>query len=170
MRRLFANIESLSNWCFKAGVALASLFLFLMTLMVTVTAIARKFGYATGFAHEIAGYCLVAIIFLGLAYTLKMGRHIEISVVTGRLSQRARRWLRIATSSFALAFLGWLFWFTLKYAIRSYTLESVSMTALRVPLWPIQMLIPIGLALLALAIVLETIKTTQHQQEPDVTR
>jgi len=167
MRRLFANIESVSDWCFKAGVAVATSVLFLMTLMITVTAVARKFDYVTGFAHEISGYGLVTIIFLGLAYTMKVGKHIEITVITSRLPPGSRRWLRVATSTIALAFLGWLFWFTLRYALRSLDLGSVSMTPLRVALWPIQMLLPIGLTLLALAILFDIVRTVRQQQEPE---
>ena len=165
MRRLFTNIELLCNWCFKAGVALAALALFIMTLLVTIDVIGRELGHPTGVAHEISGYCLVVIIFLGLAYTLRIGQHVQVSAVTGKLPQRARRWLKVATSTIGLAFIGWLFWFTLQHAIRSYNLESVSMTPLRVPLWPLEMLLPIGLGLLALAIIAETVKIIKHNQE-----
>jgi TRAP-type C4-dicarboxylate transport system permease small subunit len=141
-----------------------------MTLMVTITAIMRKVGLSTAFAHEISGYCLVAIIFLGTAYTLRVGRHIEISAVTGRLKPRVRQWLRVATSTFGLAFIGWLFWFTLRFALRSYDFGSVSMTELRVLLWPLQMLLPVGLVLLGLAVILEIVKTIRGQPQEAVSQ
>lgn len=164
MRRLFTNIESLLKWCFSAGVAVAAFVLFMMTLLVTGDVIGREFGHSTGVAHEISGYCLVVIVFLGLAYTLRVGKHVEVSVVTAKLPQRARRWLKIATSFVSMAFIVWLLWFTLQHAIRSYALKSVSMTPLRVPLWPLEMLLPIGLGLLTLAIMVETIKIIKHNQ------
>ena len=165
MRRFFANLELVSDWCFRVAVILAGSVLFLMTLMVTITALMRKVGLSTAFAHEISGYCLVAIIFLGTAYTMRIGRHIEISAVTGRLRPRVRQWLRVVTSTFGLVFIGWLFWFTLKFALRSYGFGSVSMTELRVPLWPLQMLLPAGLGMLGLAVILEIVKTIRGQPQ-----
>ena len=165
MRRLFTNIEFLANKCFLAGGILAAFCLFSMIALITVDVIGRKFGHSTGVAFEISGYLLVAIIFLGLAYTLRKGKHIEISVVTNRLSQRARRWLKVATSVIGLAFIGWLFWFTLQHVITSYTFNSVSRTTLRTPIWIMESLLPIGIALLALAIIIETIKLIRHNQE-----
>ena len=166
MKRLFTYIESGLDWCFKAGMVLASLVLFLMTLLITVDVIGRELGHDTGIAHEISGYCLVAVIFLGLAYAMKQGKHIEISLLTDRLPQATRWWLRIVTSTLGMAFIGWLFWFTLKHVMRSYALGSVSMTPLRVPLWPVQMLLPLGLALLGLAILLHIIKLIATHQVP----
>jgi TRAP-type C4-dicarboxylate transport system permease small subunit len=168
MRRFFTNIESLSNWCFRAGGALAAFSLFSMIGLITVDVIGRKFGHPTGVTYEISGYLLVIVVFLGLAYTLRTGKHIEISAVTSRLSQRARKWLKVVTSVIGLAYIGWLFWFTLKNAMLSYTLKSVSRTALKTPLWTMELLLPIGLSLLGLAIVVETIKLIKQNQEKDI--
>ena len=170
MRRFFADLERASDWCFRIALILACSVLFLMTLMVTITSVMRKVGLSTAFAHELSGYCLVAIIFLGTAYTLRVGRHIEISVVTSKLRPRVRQWLRVATSTFGLAFIGWLFWFTLRFAVRSLDFGSVSMTELRVPLWPLQMLLPVGLAMLGLAVVFDIVTTIRGQPQRAVSQ
>jgi len=159
MKRLLANIELLSNRCFLAGAAVAGFALFMMTLLVTVDVIGRKLGHATGVAHEISGYSLVLIVFLGMAYALRKGAHIKIELITMRLTQLTRRWLKVATSFGGMAFSVWLILYTTKHAIEYYTHGSRSMTFLHVPLWPLQMLVPIGLGLFTLAILLETIKT-----------
>ena len=158
MRRLISFAESISKLCFHGAVVLAGSALFFMALLITVDVIGREFLHPTGIAHEVSGYCLVAIIFLGLAYTMRRGRHIQITIITSKLPQRARQWLAIVTSTMSLAFTGWLFWFTLQHVITAYGLGSISMTPLRVTLWPLQMLLPIGLLLLAIAIIGEMIK------------
>ena len=165
MRRLVYFTELISNWCFRGAVALAGAALFFMSMLITVDVIGREFGHSTGISHEISGYCLVAIIFLGLAYTMRRGRHIQITALTSRLPQRARRWLAMATSSMGLAFTGWLFWFTLQQVITSYNLQSISMTPLRAPLWPLEMLLPIGLSLLAMAIIAEMVRIIKQDKE-----
>jgi len=165
MRRLFAKIELLVDRCFSIGAILGALSLFAMIGLITVDVIGRKLGHSTGVAFEITGYLLLIAVFLGMAYTMKLGRHIEITLVTSRLSQRVRRRLRVATSVVGLAFIGWLFWFTLQNVIFSYTFKSVTRTALRTPMWLSESLVPIGLALLALAIIVQTIKLIKHNQE-----
>ena len=72
--------------------AIAGIALFFMAMLVTVDVIGREFLHPTGIAHEVSGYCLVAIVFLGLAYTLRRGRHIQITTVTSRLSPGVRHW------------------------------------------------------------------------------
>jgi TRAP-type C4-dicarboxylate transport system permease small subunit len=150
--------EWISNWCFRGAVAVAGFALFFMAMLVTVDVIGREFLRPTGIAHEVSGYCLVAIVFLGLAYTLRRGRHIQITTVTSRLSPRVRRWLAIVTSGMSLAFIVWLFWFSVQHVITAYKLNSISMTPLGITLWPLQTLLPIGLLLLAIAIIGEIIK------------
>ena len=167
MKHLLSYIGWLDKWCFSPSGALAALVLFLMTLLITVDVIGRQFGYPTGVAHEFSGYSLVLIVFLGLAYTQRVGKHVEIDVVITRLPQRARRALKLATSCIGIAFIIWLLWTTLQQMIRSYTLGSVSMTLMRTPLWPVKLLIPLGLGLLAMAIMAEIIK---HNQKRDITQ
>ena len=157
MWRIFTNIELWANRCFLAGAALGAFSLLVMIGLITVDVIGRKLGHSTGVAFEITGYLLLIAVFLGTAYTLKSGKHIEITLITGRLKERVRRWLRVATSAFSVAFVGWLFWYTLQNAIFFFTNKSTSTTTLHTPLWIFQLLIPIGLALLALAIIIHTI-------------
>ena len=164
MRRLFANIEWLSNWGSSAGGAVAGFGLFVMTLLVTVDVIGRKLGHSTGIAQEMSGYLLVLIVFLGLAYTLREGGHIQIELVTSRIPQVVRRWLKVVTSFLGMGFGIWLTWCTTKLVITLYTQGSTSMTHLHVPMWPLQMLVPIGLTLFTLAILVETIKTIKRNQ------
>ncbi|UCH52007.1 MAG: TRAP transporter small permease [Chloroflexota bacterium] len=167
MKHLLSFIRWLDKWCFSPSGALAALALFLMTLLITVDVIGRHFEYPTGVAHEFSGYSLVIIVFLGLAYTQRVAKHVEIDVVITRLPPKWRWVLKLVTSYIGLAFVIWLLWVTLQRVIRAYTLGSVSMTLLRTPLWPIQLLIPLGLGLLAMAIMAEIIK---HNQKRDFTK
>ena len=165
MKRLVPYVELFGNWCFRGGVVLASCALFFMSVLITVDVIGREIGHSTGIAHEVSGYCLVCIVFLGLAYTMRRGRHIQITAITSRLSPKARRWLAIVTSSMGLVFIGWLVWFTSRQVITVYALKSVSMTPLKAPLWPLQMLVPIGLGLLIMSIIAEMVRIMKPDQE-----
>ena len=165
MRRGLTKIEAASNWSFYAGGLVAAFVLLGMTLLIVVDVIGRKLGHSTGIAQEISGYALVLIVFASLAYCLREGSHIKIGIVTDRLAPEVRRWLKVTTSILAIAFIILVIWQTLRLTLELYTQNSTSMTPLHVPLWPLQMLVPLGLALLTIAILLETIKTIRGEGE-----
>ena len=102
----------LKNSSAASGV-IGGLFIFAMTLLVSVDVLGRYlFGKPTLVAVEMSAYMYVAIIFLGLAYTESIGRHIQITSVTRRLSQNQQKILAIVISITAIIFAGWLVWFT----------------------------------------------------------
>ena len=158
MNRFLAGIKLISNWCLTACVTMACVSLLLMTLLITVDVIGRKLLRPTGVAQEISGYLLVSIVFLGLAYALKEGTHIKIDLVTSKLAPKAQRWLETSTSLIGVFFCTWLIWFTAGHAVEYYTQGSRSMTFLHVPLWVVQIIVPVGLGLFALVALLRTIE------------
>lgn len=150
LRRLVAGTERLAVW----GGYAASCALLIMTIGVTLDVLARfLLGAGTKAAVEMSGYLLVAIVFLGLAYTQKTKGHIEIDFLVKRLSVRAQRWCRIFNSAVFLAYTVMLGYFGWKSAWTSYQFNSTSRTGLDVIIWPYQMIIPVGLAIASLLLV-----------------
>jgi len=121
-----------------------------MTLLITVDVLGRYlFGMPTQIAVEMSGYMLVAMIFLGLAYTDSCERHITITVFTDRLSPGTRRRFAFVNAAVATLFSGWLAWFTLQPVLQDYALGTVSLTGTRTPTWIPGLFIPVGFAVLA---------------------
>jgi C4-dicarboxylate transporter DctQ subunit len=147
--RLLAGAE----WLSMAGGYIASAALLVMTIGVTLDVLVRfAVGAGSKAATELSGYMLVAIVFIGLAYTDKTKGHIEIHFVTARLSEATQRRLRVFCSFVFLAYtlvLGYFGWVTVW---TSYAFDSTSRTGLDVLIWPYQMFIPAGLALATLLI------------------
>lgn len=145
--------------CLSTGSGAAGgLAIFAMTLLVTVDVLGRYlFGKPTLVAVEMSGYMLVALIFLGLAYTESQGRHIQITLVTRRLSQRKQRILAIIISITVGFFVGWLVWFSAGPVIQYYVLGAVSKTGTRTPLWIPGLFIPLGFALFTIQLIVNLI-------------
>jgi TRAP-type C4-dicarboxylate transport system permease small subunit len=149
VQRLLAGAERLS----MAGGYVASAALLAMTVGVSLDVIARfVFGAGSKAATELSGYLLVAIVFLGLAYTEKTKGHIEIHFVTARLSAATQRRLRLFRSFVFLAYTVALGYFGWRTVWTSYEFNSTSRTGLDVLIWPYQLFIPAGLALAMLLI------------------
>ena len=125
-----------------------------MTLIVTYDVVARfLLGAGTKWATELTSYLMVAVVFFALAYTLREGSHIRITFLFVRLPRRVQDWSKLILSILFLgytALLGWLGW---DNAIASFTFKTTSRTGMDFVLWPYQLFIPLGLALLSLLLI-----------------
>ncbi|MFC2049564.1 TRAP transporter small permease subunit [Chloroflexota bacterium] len=119
-------------------------------------------GQPTIIAEELCGYLLVAISYLGMAYTWKEKGHVRITALTSRLPVTASNWLRLATLILALFFTILLIISSYSYVLHSFKVHMVSSTYYRIPLQGPQMTILIGFLLLALLIVVDIVRAIQH--------
>ena len=141
------------------GNRIAVVVLSLMVLLITADVIGRYFfSRPTYVAVELAGYFLVAIIFLALAQTQKKGKHVISTALTSRLPPSKRKWIEISTSNLSLVFIVWFAWKTAVAAHQSYVLETTTISTLHTPYWIPQVLLPIGLSLFALQFTVHIVK------------
>lgn len=104
------------------------------------------------FVDELASFLEVLVIFGGLAYTFRTGGHVRVDLLTTHLPRRARARLRVVALVIGLVFLGVVMWPTVQSALTAYRYGRVSAVMLY-PLWLPMLLIPLGLALLAVAML-----------------
>lgn len=130
--------------------------LFVMTILIALDVFVRALiGTSTMISQELSGYLLVAITFLGLAYTLKEGRHIRVEILTSRLSPYWQRKLDVAVSILCIAFMGWLTWITWSSVAATYATGQRSITPLQMPMWIVYFFVPFGSGMLTLALLIE---------------
>jgi TRAP-type C4-dicarboxylate transport system permease small subunit len=157
MKRFARAIDKLS-FCF--GSLLAVVMLSALTFLVTLEVILRKvFATSTLMADEYAGYFFVGILYLGAAYTMSRKRHIVIDVVKPRL-----RWHLQITLSRVMCLINTTVFAILTYCgidlvIYNFSRNIVAATVFSTPQYLPMLVIPIGMALLALQSVAEFIKT-----------
>ena len=156
--RLIHIFDSVGRWAGSVGGMCGAVFIFLMTLLITVDVIGRAFGTPTYVATELSGYLLIGIVFLGLAYTQRKGRHIKIIMLTERLPPRKRQLLEIATLIVALTFISWFTWSTFGPVIQNYVLKATSLTFIHTPLWIPYAFVAVGLAVLGIELMIELIR------------
>ncbi len=104
------------------------------------------------FVDEVASFLEVLVIFGGLAYTFRVGGHVRVDLLTARLSAPARAWLRLVTLGIGLGFLGVVMWTTAQSGITAYRFGRVSAVMLY-PIWVPMLVIPAGVALMAVAML-----------------
>jgi TRAP-type C4-dicarboxylate transport system permease small subunit len=79
--------------------------IFLLMVMLLIEVLTRYVLNAPlSISEELGGYLLVAITFIGLAYTWKEKGHVRVVLLVSRLPEKIKQWLRLATLLLAVAF------------------------------------------------------------------
>jgi len=110
-------------------------------------------------ADEFSAYMLVAVSYLGTAYTWRQGGHVRVTVLVSRLSSRVSSWMRL--TGLILVFIFMIELDRVSYKMITYALQINlrSSTWLMFPLfWP-QLTILIGFVLLTLLILVDIVQS-----------
>src|SRR3546814_13133312 len=107
---------------------------------------------------------MAASFFLGLAYTLRTGGHVRVSLVAEQLPPNAACLLDIVATLVAIWFSAFIIYAMAQFALASYAGCSVSFTATSTPPATPQSVVPLGVVLphLQLAVpslLLEVVRT-----------
>ena len=130
-----------------------------MTLLITIDVLGRfLFSKPTMVATEMSGYMLVGITFLGLAYTQRQGRNVEIILLTQQLSKKLQKQIRTINLVVSVVVAIWLIWATATPVIENYTFHRISITELRTPMWIPWLMVPIGALMLTIELIVELYK------------
>ena len=110
-------------------------------------------------ADEFSAYMLVAMSYLGAAYTFRERGHVRITALVSRLPTRVSNWLRVVTLAIALAFSIALTKSGYDLMVVSFRFKMASPTWLNFPWQGPQMTVVIGFAILTLLMAVELAKT-----------
>ena len=153
-RVFISAVTSLIRGLTTGGGMLAAFGIFAITLIVTGDVAARfLLGAGTKWTLEFTGYLLVMVVFLGLAYTLRERSHIRILFLVDRLPKKVQAWLAVVTSFIFLGFCAFLGYLTWHQTLTSITLGTTSRTGVDVLVWPYQLFMPLGLALISILLI-----------------
>lgn len=161
MKRYSRVIESIAN---LGGHVPGWLVPLMMALVFFEVFMRYVVGRPPVIADEFSAYMLVALSYLGLAYTWKEKSHVRITALVDRLPPRVASWLRLVTLVIALGFVSELTYFSYVYMRRSFRLHMASGTWVHFPLQPIQMALPIGFIVLALIIISDIARAISYIQ------
>ena len=110
---------------------------------------------------EIQWYLFAGVVMLGASYTLQRNEHVRVDILYTHLSERGKEWLDlIGTALFLIPsclIVAWLSW---PFFYESWLIQEMSTNAGGLLRWPVKLLIPVGLVLLALQGLSEIIKRT----------
>jgi TRAP-type C4-dicarboxylate transport system permease small subunit len=132
-----------------AGIALLLIFALEMYEIV----LRNVFGKSTMFADEVCGYLNVAVVFLGLAYTLARGGFIRVEAVYRHFKGRMKivaDWYAVVVS---VIFTAAVLYQMIKYTLYSFVNDVRSPEVTATPQYIPQLLVVIGMAVLLIQLL-----------------
>lgn len=143
------------DWLYRGCGVLAAVGLIAIAVLILAQIIGRLFGFIIPSADDFAGYCMGASTFLAMAYTLRAGGHIRVTMVISHLPKTIAHIMEIFCTGLGTILTGYFAWFMILMVKESYDFKEVSQGHLAIPLWIPQTTLAIGLVVLCLAFLEE---------------
>jgi TRAP-type C4-dicarboxylate transport system permease small subunit len=141
------------DWLYRGAGVLAGVFLVCIAAMTLAQIGGRMLGFAARSYDDFAGFAMAASFFLGLAWTMRSGEHIRVTLLVHNLKGRQRHAMEIAALVVSTFLCGYFAWYTVDMSVTSYELNDVSQGLVAVPLWLPQSAMALGLVVLTIALI-----------------
>jgi TRAP-type C4-dicarboxylate transport system permease small subunit len=161
---LLRYIDRLSE---LAGYTSAVLILVSMLVVCYGVFLRYVLGTSTVWQLELSTYFLMFAAFVGGAYGLKHGDHVNLSLIVDRLPEKSRRYVKLLASVLGFVFvvivavIAYVLWWETTEAGRT------SGTAWNVPLTYPYLIVPLGMTLIALQYLVIVVRTFQQIRTSD---
>jgi len=129
-----------------------------MTVIEFLNAIGRKLFIPFPTAIESVESLLVISVYFGVALIALEEGHVRVTLATQRMPPAARHLLDALGNLLAALVFGYLAAGAWGEAVRSISLLEFRLGVYRFPLWPFKTLFALGLALLTIQLILNTVK------------
>jgi TRAP-type mannitol/chloroaromatic compound transport system permease small subunit len=132
--------------------------IFAMVGILLWSSISKTFFLPSLWTLEMAQFAMVAYYILGGAYSIQLGSNVRMDLFYGAWSDRRKAWFDAFTVLFLIFFLGVLLYGAIDSTSYSLQYNERSPTAWRPYLWPIKIVMCIGITLVLLQAVSELFK------------
>lgn len=132
--------------------------IFVMVGILLWSSISKTFFLPSLWTLEMAQFAMVAYYILGGAYSIQLGSNVRMDLFYGAWSDRRKAWFDAFTVLFLIFYLGVLLYGAIDSTSYSLQYNERSPTAWRPYLWPIKIVMCIGITLVLLQAVSELFK------------
>lgn len=154
MIRFNKALTSVENALAAGTLAAAVLIAFLAIILRALT------GTFLFWSEEAVIYLIIFSTFLGAVITLREAEHVNVDIVAVFLGKRGKKFMAILASVITIAYLAGVGFFAWKLIFEPFSFSTIT-PALKLPLWFVELAVPIGFTLMffrALEILWRTIK------------
>ena len=152
-------LDSIAKYVSLTLAVCAASVIALIMFLTAADVIKRYFtGASIPGTAEFSEVFLVAAVYFGLAFAMRVGAHVGVDLVVMKMSGRAAKAIQIVGYSIGIGVLLWMFVETIGTAVHSISVNEFRYGLIRVPVWPAKVAIPIGLAALILECVVAMLR------------
>ena len=141
------------DWLYSGCAVASGCFLVMIGAAIALQVAARHVGKQVPSADDIAGLSMAASLFLGLAPTLRAGRHIRVNLLLSQLPVRLRKKAEVFVCLMGSVFFGYFGFYATQMTIESYQIGERTAGLLPIPLWVPQIGMSLGLIVMTLALL-----------------
>jgi TRAP-type C4-dicarboxylate transport system permease small subunit len=138
-----------------AGGTIAAVLIIAMTVLVSVNVAFRSLPGVKSltFVEEYTGYLFVGIAFLGFADAFFAGAHVRVSFFLSQMQGRKRSLYEVPLVLVSIAVTVVVGWFGMRHFLNAWSHNELAQTVSQTPLWIPRLAVPVGCAILLLALL-----------------
>jgi TRAP-type C4-dicarboxylate transport system permease small subunit len=157
MRSFLDGLYRMSGWVSASFIAAICALVFAQVILNMIDRLSTLFtGSAIGLSipsyADFTGFFLVAASFFALAFTLREGGHIRVTLFLQHLSPRVRRFFEFWCITLAMAVSVYFTWYVGLLVLESFNYNDLSSGMVPVPIWIPQSAMLAGLIVLSIAL------------------
>lgn len=162
MNRIIQGLEKRIEATGRMLGLIGASFLPILTLLIVADVIGRYFFNApiTG-AVEISELVLLIVIFLAAAYTMSVGGHVAVEVVTSHFSPRVQALIASFTLIISLAVFGAMVFAGIEFGTKVWRSARTTMI-LGLPIFPFVFIMPLGILALWLQLLVRLFRSLRQ--------
>ena len=124
------------DWLITASGISVGIATFLIGILVSYDVIGRAaFRLSNSWITEVTTYLMGYITFIGAAYALREGAHVNVDLLLQKLAAGPSRWVRRLADMATIAVIACLSWLSFGFFHEAWSTHETSGTLLSAPLW-----------------------------------
>lgn len=137
----------------------------IMASVILVQVITRTVNYSLSWTEELARFCLIWLVYIGVSFAAAKKKHIQIDAVSKRLNTREQYFLALFSDSIFYVFSCVILFLSTQMVMNLYVLGQTS-PALGLPMWLVYLAAPVGFALTSVRLLQHMFVTFGKLKQP----
>lgn len=109
--------------------------MFLLLVILTEIFLRAFFQVSLEFNITVSMWLLVSVVWMGAAWSLKSGGHIQVSLITSRFSEKAQHWLRMCLGTMGVIFFIFFSLYAWSICSEHYSTGATGQSIWHIPKW-----------------------------------
>ncbi|MDA0153119.1 TRAP transporter small permease [Vibrio sp. Makdt] len=140
---------------------IAVILLVIMTAAIFLQVVSRTFDYSIAWTEELARYCFIWLVYIGISFAVAKKSHIKIEAISMLIDDKEKKYLSLFSDCVFLIFSVVILFKSTQMVEHLYQLGQTS-PALGLPMWIVYLAGPVGFALTTLRLIQQMVSTTDE--------